>query len=58
MCNRWAVFSAEEQDQVLLLADNGLDECAEVIADQDKRKSCREQESILKLFMARVCKGV
>lgn len=42
MHNRWTVFSAEEWDQVLLLADNGLDECVEVIADQDKRKICGE----------------
>lgn len=38
--------------------DNVLDERVEVIADQDKQKSCRGQESILKLFMTRVCKGV
>jgi len=36
MHNRWRVFSIKEQDQVLLPIDNGLDECVEVIADQDK----------------------
>lgn len=49
---------AELQDQVLLPVDNGLDECAEVIADQDKRKYCREQKSNLKALMVSVCKVV
>lgn len=49
---------AELQDQALLPVDNGLDECAAVIADQDKQKYCREQESNLKLLMVSVCKVV